>query len=75
LIYPYWYNIPHQYKAVNLILYEKEFWFNGKMNTEQQAKNWKASIRKILEITKTDYRKQSFFNYALQSSKSYFLGE
>ncbi len=75
LVYPYWYNIPHQYKALNLILYEKESWFISKMNSEEQAKNWKIITQKVLEITKTDYRKQSFFNNAIHSSKPYFLGE
>jgi hypothetical protein len=75
LIYPYWYNIPYQYKALNLILYEKESWFINKMNSEEQAKNWKIITQKVLEITKTDYRKQSFFNNAIHSSKPYFLGE
>lgn len=74
LIYPYWYDIPHQYKALNLILYEKESWFIGKINTEEQAKNWKIITQKVLEVTKTDYRKQSFFNNALHNSKFYNLG-
>jgi hypothetical protein len=75
LVYPYWYNIPHQYKALNMIIYDKEMWFIGKMNSEEQAKNWKIITQKVLEITKTDYRKQSFFNNAIHSSKPYFLGE
>lgn len=75
LIYPYWYNIPYQFKAINLILYEKEIWFIGKMNSEEQAKNWKSITQKVLEITKTDYKKQSFFNNAMFSSKFYNLGK
>ena len=75
LIYPYWYNIPYQYKAINMILYEKEIWFIGKMNSEEQAKNWKAITQKVLEITKTDYKKQSFLNNVLFSSKTYNLGK
>lgn len=75
LIYPYWYNIPYQFKAINLILYEKEIWFIGKMNSEEQAKNWKAITQKVLEITKTDYKKQSFLNNVLFSSKTYNLGK
>ena len=75
LIYPYWYNIPYQYKAINMILYEKEIWFIGKMNNEEQAKNWKAITQKVLEITKTDYKKQSFFNNAIFVSKLYNLGK
>jgi hypothetical protein len=75
LIYPYWYNIPYQYKAINMILYEKEIWFIGKMNSEEQAKNWKAITQKVLEITKTDYKKQSFFNNAISASKLYNLGK
>lgn len=75
LIYPYWYNIPYQYKAINLILYEKDIWFIGKMNTEEQAKNWKTITQKVLEITKTDYKKQSFLNNSTFSSKLYNLGK
>jgi hypothetical protein len=75
LIYPNWYVIPYQYKAKNLIMYEKEMWFIGKMNSEEQAKNWKIITQKVLEITKTDYKKQSFFNNAIHSSKPYFLGD
>ena len=75
LIYPYWYDIPHQYKAINLIIYEKEMWFNGKINSEEQAKNWKIITQKMLEITKTDYRKQSWLNHSLHVSKPYNLGK
>lgn len=75
LIYPYWYDIPHQYKAVNLIIYEKEMWFNGKINSEEQAKNWKIITQKMLEITKTDYRKQSWLNHSIHASKFYNLGK
>jgi hypothetical protein len=58
-----------------MILYEKEIWFIGKMNNEEQAKNWKAITQKVLEITKTDYKKQSFFNNAIFASKLYNLGK
>lgn len=74
LIYPYWYNIPYQYRAVSLILMEKESWFIDKMNTELQAKNWKIITKKVLEITNTDYRIQTSFNHAVQRSKNYNLG-
>ena len=74
LIYPYWYNIPYQYRAVSLILMEKESWFIDKMNTETAAKNWKIITKKILELTKTDYTKNIFFNHALYRSKNYNLG-
>jgi hypothetical protein len=75
LIYPYWYDIPHQYKAVNLIFYDKEIWFNGKTNSEEQVKNWKITTQKMLEITKTDYRKQSWLNHSIHSSKPYNIGQ
>lgn len=75
LIYPYWYNIPYQYKAINLILYEKEIWFIGKMNSEEQAKNWKSIMQKVLEITKTDYKKQSFLNNSVFATGNYNLGK
>jgi hypothetical protein len=75
LIYPYWYEIPHQYRTHNLIFSQKDSWFISKMNSEQEAINWKKITKKLLIITETDYKKQNVLNNTLFSSKSYNLGK
>jgi hypothetical protein len=75
LIYPYWYDIPYQIRGVNMILFEKENWFIEKMNSEKCSENWKILTKKVLELTKTDYKEQNFLNGALYLSRPYNLGK
>lgn len=75
LIYPYWYSIPYQGRSLSTIFLDKETWFTDKMNYEQSARNWKIIMKKVLDITKTDFTKQTFFNYAIHNSKIYNLGD
>jgi hypothetical protein len=74
-VYPYWYDIPYQFRPTSTIVTENDDWFIRKMNSEEEAKNWKIIMQKILQTTQTDYTKQNFLNDTIFTSKSYNLGK